>query len=290
MLSLQVQRAHDATGLLHSFVYFAPETGEHLVATGLEAGQMCYFAGRAAPMGAVGAGVVAATFYNFSPTLVGRFIPRAWDLARPATVVQARLAAVDEASRRLFGADLIASADMSRLAGLARRACDGCRAEGRPIYASHADLDWPQLPHLVLWHALSLLREHRGDGHIVALVAGGLSGIEAQITHVATGEGFVAEVGRSSRGWTQDEWDAATKGLVARGLLVGNGVLSPAGTALRASIEDETNRMAAPPWDELGDDRTEEVIKIGGMMTAAIRAAGAFPRQGVFGPDWQQPR
>jgi hypothetical protein len=285
-----VQLAHDATGLLHSFIYFAPETGEHLVGAGLEAGQMCYFAGRAAPMGPVGGGVVAATFYNFNPALVYRFIPRAWELARPAAIVDARLAAVDAASRRLYGADLIASADMTRMAELARRACDGCSGEGRPLYAGHADLDWPDQPHLVVWHALSLLREHRGDGHIVALVTAGLSGIEAQITHVATGEGFVAEVGRGSRGWTQEDWDDATARLIGRGLLTGQGELSPTGRALRAHIEDETNRLATPPWDHLGADGTAEVIKTGGMMTAAIRAAGAFPRQGVFGPGWQQPK
>ena len=290
MTSPPVQLAHDATGLLHSFVYFAPETAEHLVGAGLEAGQMCYLAGRAAPMGAVGAGVVAATFYNFNPALVARFIPRAWDLAHPSAVVDARFAAVDAASRRLLGPDLIASADMTRIADLARRACDGCSGDGRPLYAAHADLDWPDQPHLVLWHALSLLREHRGDGHIVALVAGGLGGLEAQITHVATGEGFVAEVGRSSRGWTPEEWDEATALLVARGLLEGDGALTPAGTATRAHVEDETNRLAAAPWEHLGDDGTAEVIKIGGMMTAAIRAAGAFPRQGVFGPGWQQPK
>ena len=80
------------------------------------------------------------------------------------------------------------------------------------------DLAWPEPPDLVLWHALSLLREHRGDGHIVALGAGGLNGIEAPITHVATGKGFVPEFGRISRGWTEQEWDEATQGLTAQGV------------------------------------------------------------------------
>jgi len=44
-----------------------------------------------------------------------------------------------------------------------------------------------------------LLREYRGDGHIAALVAHGLSGIEALITHIATGTGFNPEVGRLLR-------------------------------------------------------------------------------------------
>jgi hypothetical protein len=77
------------------------------------------------------------------------------------------------------------------LAGLAREAASACTAEGRPLYAGHAGLDWPDAPHVAAWHAATLLREHRGDGHIAALVAAGLSGIDALVTHVATGQGFV---------------------------------------------------------------------------------------------------
>ena len=59
-----------------------------------------------------------------------------------------------------------------------------------------------------MWHALSLLREHRGDGHICALVAAELSGLEALITHTATGQGFVTGFARASRGWSREEWEA----------------------------------------------------------------------------------
>jgi len=75
---------------LHGMVYFVPETEQHLTAAGLKPGRMSYFAGRAAPMGAVGAGVVTATFYNFSPSLVAHMIPRAWTMASPEQVVEAR--------------------------------------------------------------------------------------------------------------------------------------------------------------------------------------------------------
>src|SRR6202012_6309145 len=124
----------------------------------------------------------------------------------------ARLAAADAALTRLLGPDVIASADMTALAALLRDAVSACGAEGRPLYAGHADLDWPDAPHLVMWHAASLLREHRGDGHISALASAGLSGIEALVTHTATGKGFLPEVARASRGWSQDEWDDAVLG------------------------------------------------------------------------------
>ncbi|MYV98285.1 hypothetical protein GT354_42545, partial [Streptomyces sp. SID3343] len=94
------KRCHDVLNPLHSLVYFAPEAEAELVAAGLAEGRMGYFASRSAPMGAVGAATVRATFYNFAPALIGRHIPAAWDLATPATVTAARLRGVDRALRR----------------------------------------------------------------------------------------------------------------------------------------------------------------------------------------------
>jgi hypothetical protein len=274
--------AHNATNVLHSLIYFAPEAEQQFTGVGLKPGRMCYFAGRAAPMGAVGSGVVTATFYNFNPGLVGRAIPEAWELASPAVVIGARFAAVDAALTRLLGPDVIASDDMITLAALARDAASACTPEGRPLYAGHADLDWPDAPHLVMWHALTLLREHRGDGHIAALNEAGLSGIEALVTHCATGEGFLDAFARSSRGWSQEEWDATVSGLAARGLFNGEGKLTEAGQALRDQVEAATDRMAAAPWEYLGEQRTEEVVRIGKAMTRTVLKAGAIPRAGVF--------
>ncbi len=282
-MALPVARhAHNATTVLHSLIYFAPETEQQLTGAGLKPGRMCYFAGRSAPMGAVGPGVVTATFCNFSPALVARHIPAAWQLASPAAVIAARFAAADAALIRLLGPDLIASAEMSTMAALTREAAGACTAEGRPLYAGHADLAWPDAPHLVMWHALTLLREHRGDGHIGALVAAGLTGLEALVTHTATGRGFVPGFALASRGWTQEEWDAAAAALTERGLLDAGGALTAAGEALRAHVEAETDRMAAGPWRQLGEERTGDVVRIGQAMTRTALAAGALPADGVF--------
>jgi hypothetical protein len=277
-----VRSAHVATNALHSLIYFAPETEQHLTSAGLRPGRMCYFAGRAAPMGAVSAGVVTATFYNFSPGLIARCIPGAWELARPDVVIGARFAAVDAALTRLLGPDVIASREMVTMAELTREATAGCRPDGRPLYAGHAGLGWPDAPHLAMWHALSLLREHRGDGHICALVAAELSGLEALVTHTATGKGFVTGFAQASRGWSDEEWKGAVEALSARGLLGADGALTPAGEALRAHVEEETDRLAAAPWQHLGDERTEEVVRLGTAMTRTALKAGAFPREGVF--------
>lgn len=273
-------RAHRALEPLHSQIYFVPETETALTAVGLRPGRMCYFAGRAAPMGAVGPGVVAATFYNFNPDLVQRFIPRAWTLATADAVVAGRFAAADAALRRLLGEDVVASPEVAELAELTRHATQACTVEGRPLYAGHADLAWPSPPHLVLWHAVSLLREHRGDGHLAALLTAGLSGIEAVVTHCATGRGFTESAAKQLRGWSDEQWAAAQAGLGARGLLA-DGHLTAAGTALRDRVETQTDALARAPWEHLGADATDRVIELGKPLVRRVVAAGAFP-DGVF--------
>ncbi|RBY85404.1 hypothetical protein [Blastococcus sp. TF02A-26] len=273
-------RAHRATEPLHNHLYFAPEQDEYLTAVGIRPGRMCYFAGRAAPMGAVGPGVVTATFYNFSPTLVARLIPRAWTLASPEQVVAARLDAARASLTRLLG-DAATSPEIEELAGLLREACSALTPEGRPLYAGHADQAWPEEPLLQVWHGATLLREHRGDGHIAVLVRHGLSGIEALQSHSATGRGFTPAAAQALRGYTDEEWSAAAARLAERGLVV-DGDLTEAGQQLRAQIEAETDALAVEPWAHLGAERTARVVELGKPLSARIAAAGAYP-DGVFG-------
>lgn len=268
-------RAHRATDSLHSLVYFVPEAQEQYVAIGLRPGSMPYFASRSAALGAVTAGVTAATFYNFNPAMVAKHIPRAWTLASPPDVLAARLRVVDLALRRLLGAGL-GSAELGELAGLAREATEALAPEGRPLYAAHAGLDWPDEPHLVLWHAATLLREYRGDGHLAALLRAGLSGIEAIITHTATGRGFTTESAKKIRGWSDEQWNAATQDLMARGLMDVDG-LTAAGVALRQGVEADTDRMDTAAWRHLGQDRTGRLIELGKRFTRVVVANGAFP-------------
>ncbi|MFD4256938.1 hypothetical protein ACFWR9_04735 [Streptomyces sp. NPDC058534] len=278
---LAAGRCHAALNPLHSLIYFAPEAEQEYTAAGLEAGRMPYFAGRAAAMGPVGAGVVAATFYNFSPGLVARHIPRAWDLAEPKELLSARLTAVDRALRRLLGDGLPDEPDVREAAGLAATATEVCGPAGRPLYAAHAGLPVPEQPHLALWHAITLLREYRGDGHLAALSAAGLDGLEALISHTATGKGFTPEFARQSRGWTEQEWDAAKERLHGRGLLDSAGHLTARGNELRREVEETTDRLALAPYAHLGGPGVERLTEIGSRLTRTALAAGAFP-PGVF--------
>ncbi len=237
---------------------------------------MCYFAGRSAPMGAVASGVTAGTFYNFNPGLVARHIPRAWTLATPAEIITARLSAADRAMRRLLGADVVSSPEVAALAELARAATVDLDPAGRPLYAAHADLAWPDEPHLVLWHAATLLREYRGDGHVAALLNSGLSGIEAIVTHTFTGRGFTVPAAKALRGWSDDQWAATVEDLRSAGLLDADG-LTADGRALRERIEADTDRMAAAPWLRLGAERTARLTALGKGLCRVAVANGAFP-------------
>lgn len=275
--------AKNALDPFHSMVYFAPEVLEGFAGIGLERGSMTYYACRAAPMGPVGAGVVAATFYNYNPESVARSIPRAWSIASPEKVLATRLQATDTALRRILG-DEIASPELTEAAELAQEATTACRPEGKPLYAANADLEWPDEPHLRLWHAVTLLREFRGDAHIAALQRGGLSGVQALALHSATGEGFKPSAARRLREWPEQQWTQAEQELRDRGLIDDSREITEAGRALREEIEAETDTMSMAPWNALGEARTEALITSAKPITKTVLKSGVIPRD-LFGRD-----
>ena len=248
---------------LHGMIYFVPEAAEEYTALGIT-GTSGYFASRAAPMGAVSAEVVISTFYNFKPELVHAAIPAAWAIAPPEDLVVARLRAVDRAYRRLLGDDVVESDAMGRAAELAHLLADDAstRLEGRTLCAGHARLSWPDEPHLALWHAQSILREFRGDAHVALLVTHELSGIEALITHGAGGEVPLGLL-RSTRGWSDHEWAAGVASLQERGWLAAatgeEATFTEWGAAQRQEIEAVTDRLAAAPYANLGDECCTEL-------------------------------
>lgn len=262
---------------LHGFVYFAPETKEAYTAVGLVGGRMGYFASRAAPMGAVPAEVVVATFFNFAPSVVAKSIPEAWKLATPAAVLEARLNVVDSALRRGLGDDSLTSPAMLEAAQLARRAAESAteRPQGRPLFAGHAALPWPDDPHLQLWHAQSLLREFRGDAHVALLVAAGLSGCEALVVHGASGE-VPLELLRLTRGWSEEDWAAAVDSVRSRGWLEPGDelTLNDAGRAARQEIEDRTDQLSAVAYAPLGEDGCERLREVARPLSKLVVSSG----------------
>ncbi|MFD9497825.1 hypothetical protein [Streptomyces sp. NPDC060035] len=271
------RRCHNAVNPLHSTVYFSPDLGKELGELGIDDASAAYFAARAAALGAVGAGTVTATFYNFNHELVARHVPAVWAVASPAAVLDARLRAVDSTLRRVLGAEVIASPELAEAAQLALRAAEACTRHARPLYAAHADLPVPEQPHLAYWHAATLLREHRGDAHLAALLAAGLDPVEALVSHTATGKGMAPRWILATRGWRRADWDAAVERLRGRGLLDAEGELTDAGTALRADLEDSTDRMDAAPYEHLGAEGVERLTELARGFLFAAASAGAFP-------------
>ncbi len=257
----------------HGIVYFSPHAAEQYAGVGIE-GRDGYFASRSAPLGPVSAEVVIATFYNFHPTLVRHAIPAVWDRAAPATILAARLRAADLALREILGAEAEGD-EVAEAAALAERAARAATIAGRPLFAAHAALEWPIAPHLVLWHAITLLREYRGDGHIAALLLADLDPCEALITY----GGADATVGlgalKTSRSWPDDDWESASRRLSARGLLNGD-QLSAAGVALRKQVEVQTDEAAAPAWATLDEEEATRLRAIVRPWSRRIIESGVF--------------
>jgi hypothetical protein len=226
----------------------------------------------------VPAEVVMATFFNFHPDAVRHALPGAWEVTTPEALLEARLAGVDAALRRTCG-DLLDQPDVARAAELARVAAEACPAAGRPLFAGHAALAWPEAPHLALWHGISLLREFRGDGHVACLVEAGLDGIDALVVHAASGE--VPRVAlQTSRRWDDASWDASVARLAERGLVDTDGAFTEAGTAFRQGIEDRTDALAMAPWRALGEDGCDELRALGRPLSRAVVEHGGLPGVG----------
>jgi hypothetical protein len=264
----------------HALTYFADESrsaGEAAGVTGFWAG---YFSFRAAPLGPVGPEVVTATFYNFAPAFVARRVPAVWAAVTPERALEARLAGVDAAVRRLL-ADWVGSAEAAEAAGLARAAAEAVQAPGRPLAAANAGLPWPDEPHLVLWQALTTLREHRGDGHNAALLTREVGGAAAHVLVAAAGR-IDREWLMRARGWDDAAWEAARAGLADRGWLDGE-ELTAEGTAMTAAIEADTDRLALGPWAALGDARCDRLAELLLPVRRAVVTGGAWPDRNPIG-------
>jgi helix-turn-helix protein len=258
----------------HGAVYFSPEARTAYADLGVD-GQPGYFASRAAALGPVAPEVVIATFYNFNPEAVRAALPAVWKSASPEDFLAARLRGIDGTLRRILGAEVLASAGLRRAAELGRRAAEATLAQlhGRPLFAAHAALPWPDEPHLVLWHAQTLLREFRGDGHIMALLDAGLNGIESLVTHAVAGP-VGAEALRTTRSWSPHDWAEAVEGLRARGWLTSGPDLAftPEGKERRSAVEEATDRLAAAPYTALGPGGCDELRDLVRPCSTALAA------------------
>jgi hypothetical protein len=274
------RRTFRAAEPIHGMIYFTPYGPDAYGKVGITDQRMAYFASRSAALGRVPAETVIATFFNFSPALVRRCIPAAWEAATPAQVLAARLDAADRSLRQAWPDD-VAGPQVREAADLAQRAAlrAATRLQGRPLFAAHAALPWPDAPHLVLWHAQTLLREYRGDGHVALLLAEGLDGTGALISHAATGA-VSAGVLRATRGWSEEEWAAGAEGLREQGWLADGPelALTELGQQRRQFVEDRTDQLATYAYEAIGEDGCARLGELTARLSAAVMAADlGFP-------------
>ncbi|MFC7550902.1 hypothetical protein [Plantactinospora sp. GCM10030261] len=261
---------------VHAVTYFAPAARTAYEEAGLRGFWRGYFAGRAAPLGPVGPGPVVATFFGFAPGMVARAMPDVWRRLEPAGVLRARL---DGARRVLRALPDLPPARVSEATELLRAAAGGIDPAGRPLAAANADLPWPDDDLGVLWQAATVLREHRGDGHVAALLVHGLDGLESLVWRAAVdGDRTVLQ---RARGWTDEEWAAGQERLVDRGWLTPDGRPTPVAIAARDDIERCTDALAEAPWRRLGTERTERLAGLLGPI--AVAAAGVLPYPNAIG-------
>jgi hypothetical protein len=261
---------------LHGMIYFAPEAQAEYAAFGLDNQASGYFPARAAALGRVPWQVVQATFYGFSPFAVEYGMTGAWDRVSPEELTAARYRAVDAALRRLCG-DLLDDVAMKEAVDLYRAATVDLPREGRPLYAAHAALPWPTVPHLAIWHGQTLAREFRGDGHLAALVALDINAQQSLVLHGGLAGAGITAFLKQSRAWSPEQWEEAVAQLVDRGWVTADGALTDAGRKVREDIETKTDELALTMWRRIGDDGCARLCEIVLPIVRAIVDGGGIP-------------
>ena len=267
------QRAHLLVETLHTVVYFAAEPVEEYHAFGLK-GRAGYFSSRAAAMGPVTPEVITATFAIFAPDFVVSCMDGVWARVSPSEIQAARRRGVEAAL-----GPVLEHLDLSEALTLTRDASTALDGLGRALYSAHAGLDWPGDPMMDLWHAATLLREHRGDGHFAAVALSGLGPVETLVMHgAASGTRTFLQ---KTRGWSDQQWVAAEENLTGQELIgvdeAGTVLLTEDGRALKKSIERDTRSAALAGWRHIGLEATLRVVELLTPVRAALLDSSIFP-------------
>ncbi|HZU49071.1 MAG TPA: hypothetical protein VFA16_17725 [Mycobacterium sp.] len=268
------RRFYDRFEPIHAVTYFAPEARAALDALGYRGFWMGYFAARSAPLGPVAPPVVTALFYNFAPARVAKALPAAWEIAGPQSALRAREESAVAALHRygVRGDD----ENVGTAVGLVAKAVRTASVDGRALYAANLALPWPTEPVAALWHATTLLREHRGDGHVAVLAAAGVSGRESNVLHAAAGA-VTADYIKRTRHYDDAEWRACERSLADRGLLTDDGSLTASGTELKQHVEATTDALSLRAFDGLQDDELAALLAALTPIAKAVIAGGDMP-------------
>lgn len=263
-------------------VYFSPECHEAYSRLGFSPSPAtlnnvampdgpAYFTSRGSLLGQVQPDVIAAAFGVFKPAVVVDGVTRGWSLTDAPTIFEARRTGAVAQLERVLGAP---TPDVKRASALLEAAADTMSVPGRPLFAGlRAWWDDPEDPWTRFFHLGDMLREARGDSHVVAWSSVGLDAVEIGLLTEAY-IGLPLRTYIRTRAWNDDELDAAADRLHARGWLEGD-VLSERGQAAREEIEVMTDVQMRPAVEALGDeiDALTETLRPWGD---AMREAGGY--------------
>ena len=274
-MSALARRMFDLVEPIGVIPYAADEPNEAMFALGFANYWDTYFAGRAAPLGQATADVVDALFYNFAPGEVARHIPKVWSTTTPEDAIAARREGCARALRRVLG-DHVGTAEFARATELLLKAATSAPSEGRPMYAALLALDVPEDRVTRFFHAASLLREHRGDGHIAALMVEGIARLEAHVLLALDMDLPAHRFGRIHH-LPRMQIDAVVDGMRDRGLIGDDGWLSEEGRAVKQRVESLTDQLAAVPYQALDAAELEELQRALEPLAARLLAAQDHP-------------
>jgi hypothetical protein len=285
----KARRLRNAVEPVAAGVYFAPEAHQAYEALGFDGSPVSqdgvarpelksYFTSRSACMGQVPGEVVAAAFGCFNPKVVVPAVGAGWQVTSRAAILAARERGATEMLGRVLGEE---PEGLGRVSSLLRRAADAAAWAGRPIYGGLRSLGFPGHPLGEMWRAADLLREHRGDSHVIAWAVGGADAVEILLL-TEQWWGLPARSYAPTRGWTGADMDAGFGRLQRRGLMTGE-QLTDTGRAFREEVEVRTDELERPLLDALGDD-LDELLKHLDAWAEAIIAAGSYPKRikGVY--------
>jgi hypothetical protein len=203
-------------------------------------------------------------------------VEEGWRRTDQATILAARERGSVASLRRMLGDE---PDGLSWVTDVLKRMADAGPAEGHFLHSGLLSLGYPGDPMGDFWRAADLVREHRGDSHIAAWLAADLDATEVGLlTDPWRGQPLKSWV--RTRGWTEDELDAACDRLRSRDLLDGD-ALTNAGQALRDDIEAATDVMERRMIDALGDDASRFFTLLDGWCELVV-AAGGYPGRVVW--------
>ncbi len=270
---------------VHAVTYFAEETSRAAADLGLPGFWAGYVVFRAAPLGTAAPSVVAAAFHGFGPSRVAKVLPAAWDVVSPAQAIETRSTATAAALRRVFRGHGIDDDHVTRAADALEQAADAVDVAGRVLAAANTALPRREDPYERLWQATATLREHRGDGHVAALVAADVTPVESHLLKIAAGESEEGRL-RLGRAWDDVAWAKGLARLHERGWVDPAVELTAEGRAARDDIERRTDEAASGPWGGRGPAGARRVAELLRPLAHAVADSGAVPFPNPVGLGW----